>query len=182
MKEKLSGKIFHGEVYGHQFIAARSESNSEFHIPLIRSMFLKLNPESTIICDFGPGNNREVSFVLSEMDLALVVLKPVPEWKANLEAITEFAEKAGIPTGLILNSFEQNNSFLAGIQAYCAEHVIPLLGIIPYLDMPEHKTVFKNGKKGNRVEDSFASLFDKITKLAGVHSQIVTENLKIIIP
>ncbi len=178
MKEKLSGKIFHGHINGHQFIAALAESTTEFHIPLIRAIFGKLNTESTIICDFGPGNGNEVSAVLPGMDLALVALRPEPGWETHLEAMFGLTEKAGIKTGLILNSFEMNNTFLAGIQVYCAEHAVPMLGIIPYLDSPEYKSVFEKGKNGNSVDDLFTTLFDRIIKLAGVHSQVVTENLK----
>jgi MinD superfamily P-loop ATPase len=74
------------------------------------------------------------------MDIAAVILNPESGWEQNIATLRLNTENLNIPIGVILNKVKQGNSFSHEIEAYCMNHSIPLLGIIPFSNNLEDDT------------------------------------------
>ena len=127
----LSGKILQGRLGAHFFIAGKLEDEFEFQIPLIHALQDRLHPEALVICDFGPGTGISVSVGLSKMNIAVIILQPAADWERNLTAMLDMTGKINIPAGLILNKVNDDMLYVSEVKAFCSEHSIPLLGILP---------------------------------------------------
>ena len=132
MQEKLAGKILKGRIGQHSFVAGKLEEKSDFKMPLLKAVLDALDPEAATICDFEPGAGTPVSFCLAKMDIACVVVQPENDWERNLNSMFKLIKEAKIPAGVILNKIKSESAFVAEVKAYCTNHSIPLLGIIPF--------------------------------------------------
>jgi len=128
LQRRFSGKIVSGQIGDNFFIGGKLDKHSEFGIPLLNSLLQRLNRDANVICDFGPGTSHQVSFALSGMDLAVIVLNPEPDWKVNLHSMLEMTTRAGKTAGVILNNLNGDTTFIDEVRAYCTSHSVVLLG------------------------------------------------------
>lgn len=132
MKKRFAGKVLQAQFGRNSFIAGQSNKESEFNVPLVNALLARLRPDSTVICDFGPGNGTSVSKGLVKMDIAAIVVQPDSDWKKNLELMLNMVEKSNAAYGIILNNVKQENSFISEVQSYCSSLSIPLFGTVNY--------------------------------------------------
>ena len=122
----------HGCMGENLFLAGQLEETTDFQIPLLQALSDNLQKDSTVICDFGPGNGTDVSFGLKNMDLALMVLLPVPGWKQHLTSMLSLFENSSMRIGLIINKVKDETGIVSEIEVFCANHSLPFLGCIPF--------------------------------------------------
>jgi len=132
MKEKLAGRIWKGSFGQHLFIAGKLEEKSDFKMPLLKAMLNAIDAKVVAVCDFEPGCETSVSFCLEKMDIACILVQPDEDWERKCNTMIKQVEIAGIPAGIILNKINAGAAFVSDVKAFCANHSIPLLGIIPY--------------------------------------------------
>jgi MinD superfamily P-loop ATPase len=178
MQEKLSGKILQGRMNDHYFIAGQLTETSEFKIPLISALINRLNPETTVICDFEPGTGSSVSLGIAEMDVAAIVLNPGPGWEQNLDLMLAMVEKIGIPAGVILNKVKHESAFAGKVKAFCASHSLPLLGIIPFDKSLENGLDYTITFKPENVKKVFTEIWDGLFELLPTSIRMQKETLK----
>lgn len=160
--QKLSGKILKGEFGKHHFLVAQLTENSEFQLPLIKAMHERLLPEATVICDFGPGNGIQVSYGLEGIDFGLIVIRSEQNWKTNIEEMLTLLEKRNIPAGVIMNAVKQDTSFVKQVKKYCRDHSLALIGIIPFVNLPENEADIFRLDNNESTEYNFSNIWKTI--------------------
>ncbi|MEI6059329.1 MAG: 4Fe-4S dicluster domain-containing protein [Bacteroidota bacterium] len=132
LRDKICGTILKGSLGKHSFIAGCLDDTSGFEIPLINALLERLNPDLTVVCDFGPGTGSPVEAGLAGMDIALLVAQPGPGWETDMDLLLELIQKSHVDAGLILNKVIPGSEIIDDIRVYCTNHSFPLLGIIPF--------------------------------------------------
>lgn len=165
MKEKHVGKIIQSSLGQHQIIAGELDLESEFKIPLIKALLKRLNPEAICICDFEPGSDMAVKVALEEMDVAVIVLQNMPDWKQNLDDMLVLTNKNQTITGLIINKAEGGSAFSENVKAYCDTSSVHFLGIVPYLARLENSMDFNENHGSEIPNQPISEIWNAITKL-----------------
>ena len=164
MQDKLAGKLLKGRFGPHFFIAGKLEEKSDFKMPLLKAILNTLDPEAVAVCDFEPGADTPVSFCLEKMDIACILVQPDPDWERNLDKMLELVEKAKIPAGVILNKIKPETTFGAEVKAFCINHSIPLLGIIPYEKSIEDTDFFNKTDNPENAKYAFPEIWENLLK------------------
>ncbi len=170
MLQKLSGNIVEGRINGIPLIAGQLQESSQFYKPLIKALLERIKPDTTVICDFAPGNDGATGAGLQGMDLAIIVIEPEADWETKLAEMLKLANTAEIPSAVILNKVLDEHAIVEDIKAYCATHVIPLPGIIPLI--ADHNTGTVNPSVSNSTE-IFSEIWNNLSELLTV--QIIAQ-------
>jgi len=85
-----------------------------------------------LIMDGSPGIGCPVIASLTGTDLALVVTEPTPSGTHDMERIVELANHFKIRTACCINKYDLNHENSEGIEQWCRERSIPVVGKIPF--------------------------------------------------
>jgi MinD superfamily P-loop ATPase len=85
-----------------------------------------------LLMDGPPGIGCPVIASLSGADLALVVTEPTPSGIQDMERVADLARHFKIRTACAINKYDLNPENSAGIEAWCGERSIPVVGKIPF--------------------------------------------------
>ncbi len=164
MLEKPVGTISQAEFNSHLLISGQLDKQSEFEIPLVKALLSRLNPESTVLCDFGPGTGSSICTGLHKMDFAAIVLQPDRLWKENLEIMLEMIRKRPVQHGVILNKVSSDPEFAKEARSFCHRFSIPLLGLIPLNpDMKSGSITETIGNLGS-IDITFSEIWNRIAE------------------
>ncbi len=161
----------------NRFLAAEPEKNSGSGFQLVKALTERLDTESTTICDFGPGDDLQVSAGLAAMDLAVILVVPGNTWKTELETMQALAGKFALPLGIVVNKTLEDADVLNEIKAYCAIESIPLHGIIPFRKEPEFAVDYDLADNQPIASSGFQEIWENILLLAEKNMVIQNENL-----
>jgi MinD superfamily P-loop ATPase len=122
-----------------------------------------------ILSDGPPGIGCPVISALSGTDLAIIVTEPTVSGRHDLERVLELCKHFNIPAGVIINKCDLNQEQADGIEAYCREHHLSLIGKLPHLTefteaMIRGLTITEFSSNG--VRESVKTIWDNILKLA----------------
>ncbi len=85
-----------------------------------------------ILTDGSPGIGCPVIASLSRASLALIVAEPTLAAVSDLKRVQELTAYFDIPSGIVLNKANINESLGDEVEAFAKEKGLPLLGRIPY--------------------------------------------------
>jgi MinD superfamily P-loop ATPase len=85
-----------------------------------------------VLIDGPPGIGCPVIASLSGTDLALIVSEPTLSGRHDLERVIGTTRVFQIPTACCVNKADINPANAAGIEDWCREHGIPVLGRVPF--------------------------------------------------
>lgn len=88
--------------------------------------------ENIAIIDGSPGIGCPVIASISGVDLVLIVTEPSLSGISDLKRIVETAMGLNATLAVCINQWDVNEENTTGIEAYCREKQIPLVGKIPY--------------------------------------------------
>jgi len=165
LKTKPAGAIWKGEINGYPFIAGQLYETSDLILPLIQVLQNQIKDSGIVICDFCPGNSNLVSIGLQVNDIAVVIVKPEPEWKKNLNSMQEMVENRKARIAVIYNSsVDFDLDYENDVMGYCASHSILFLGIIPNLGIFNTTINDISSNKTKEVNDTFLKIWGKIVE------------------
>ena len=87
-----------------------------------------------ILTDGSPGIGCPVIASLSRASLALIVAEPTLAAVGDLKRVQELTAYFGIPSGIVLNKADINESLSGEIEDFAREKGLPLFGRIPYTE------------------------------------------------
>jgi len=87
-----------------------------------------------ILTDGSPGIGCPVIASLSRASLALIVAEPTLAAVGDLKRVQELTAYFGIPSGIVLNKADINESLSGEIEDFARENGLPLFGRIPYTE------------------------------------------------
>ncbi len=177
LRDKPAGRVYSGRLGANCFLAAEPDKNSRSGFQLVKALTERLDAESTCICDFGPGDDLQVSAGLAAMDLAVILIVPGNTWRKELETMQALAGKFALPLGIVVNKAIADADVLNEIKAYCAFESIPLHGIIPFRKEPEFAVDYDLADNQPIASSGFQEIWENILLLAEKNMVIQNENL-----
>jgi MinD superfamily P-loop ATPase len=127
-KERILGRIEHGEISGidlYQGILNVGESQA---IPVIKALKRKLQKNKTVIIDAPPGTSCPVIESINGSDYCLLVTEPTPFGLHDLKLAVEVVRHLRIPFGVIIN---RDGIGDMSVEQYCQAEHIPIVLKIP---------------------------------------------------
>jgi MinD superfamily P-loop ATPase len=109
--------------------------NSGKLVTTVRTEARNIAQESGIdllLTDGSPGIGCPVIASLSRANLALIVAEPTLAAVSDLKRVQELTAYFGIPSGIVVNKSDINDSMSAEIETFAREKELPFLGRIPY--------------------------------------------------
>ena len=88
--------------------------------------------QELILIDGPPAVGYAVASAISNTDIAVVVLEPVPSAINELNKSKKLAERYEVPVVCLLNKSDLNKEMTSQIRSFCMNHNIPLVGEIPF--------------------------------------------------
>lgn len=111
------------------------EENSGKLVAMVRAEAKQMAEQaglSRILIDGPPGIGCPVISSITGTSLALIVTEPTASGIHDLERIVQLARHFEIPSAVIVNKSDINESCTKAIEGYCRERGIPILGFLPY--------------------------------------------------
>jgi MinD superfamily P-loop ATPase len=150
------GPMMHAQLFA-------SEENSGKLVALLRSQ-AKENAKKIgmelILSDGPPGIGCPVISSLSGVSYAVLVTEPTPSGRHDLERVASLCTHFGVPAGVIINKSDLNQKECAGIESYCKDHYIDVIGELPFdavitraMVQAKAVTEFDSGTFSNRIRD-----------------------------
>lgn len=159
------GPMMHAQLFA-------SEENSGKLVALLRSRAKEKAKEigmELILSDGPPGIGCPVISSLSGVSYAILVTEPTPSGRHDLERVVSLCGHFGVPAGVIVNKSDLNPKECAGIERYCKDHHLELIGKLPFDPVITHAMVeakavteFDSSGFTNRIR----SLWGRICELA----------------
>lgn len=84
------------------------------------------------IIDGLPGIGCPVIAALGGVDMTLIVVEPSVSGISDMERIVKTAERFGTKLAVCINKFDTNPEQSTRIETYCAEHLLPIAGKVPF--------------------------------------------------
>ncbi|MGB7297391.1 MAG: ATP-binding protein [Candidatus Aminicenantales bacterium] len=138
METQAAGEWFISETKYGPFVHARlgiAEENSGKLVTEVRKkarQIAETEHRDLLIMDGAPGIGCPVIASLTGTDLALIVTEPTPSGRHDMERIVDLARHFKIRTACCINKFDLNPENSAGIERWCREQSIPVVGKIPF--------------------------------------------------
>jgi MinD superfamily P-loop ATPase len=138
MEPCVSGEWFVSATRFGPFVHARlgvAQENSGKLVTQVRKKAREIGERDgydLLIMDGSPGIGCPVIASLSGTDLALIVTEPTPSGVHDLERIAGLARHFKIRAVCAINKFDINPGNTEGIETWCVEQAIPLVGKIPF--------------------------------------------------
>ncbi|MDJ0990550.1 MAG: ATP-binding protein [Desulfobacterales bacterium] len=112
-----------------------AEENSGRLVTLLRREARTLAAErgrELMLADGPPGIGCPVIAALSGVDLVVIVTEPTVSGRHDLERVLELCRHFNVAAGVVINKCDLNREQADGIEAYCREHRLALLGKLPH--------------------------------------------------
>lgn len=150
------GPMMHAQLFA-------SEENSGKLVALLRTQ-AKENAKKIgmelILSDGPPGIGCPVISSLSGVSYAVLVTEPTPSGRHDLERVASLCTHFGVPAGVIINKSDLNPTECDGIETYCRDHHIDVIGELPFdpvitraMVQARAVTEFDSGAFSNRIRD-----------------------------
>jgi len=138
MEEQLAGHWFRSDSrYGPLFHAALrpAQENSGKLVTMVKQQARLLALDEgydLVIVDGPPGIGCPVISAASGADLALIVTEPTAAGVHDMERVLQTTEHFGVPALICVNKADLHPEGTAGIQEFCQQRGIQVVGQIPY--------------------------------------------------
>lgn len=138
MEPCVSGEWFISRTRFGPFVHARlgiAQENSGKLVTEVRRKAREIGEQNgcdILIMDGSPGIGCPVIASLSGTDLALVVTEPTPSGIHDMKRIIDLARHFKIRPVCAVNKFDLNAESSRQLEAWCAEHGVPVAGKIPF--------------------------------------------------
>ncbi len=165
MKEIHSGTIRHANIGKHSFISGSLAGLDVPGIPLICELKKRLNPQASVICDFGPGTDALIERGLEGMDIGVIIVIPGAEWEANLNTMLNMVHSKNLAAAVLMNKISADNQFVDMVSSFCTLNAIPLLGIVNFTKNIEDEP-FSLTPAVKKEESEFPGIWDRIIEMS----------------
>jgi len=122
------GTMAHAQLYP-------GEENSGKLVALLRSQARELAESEgagLILSDGPPGIGCPVISALSGTSMAVMVTEPTPSGIHDLERVVELCDYFKVPTSVIINKCDLNETIAGDIRTFCVNKKISVLGELPH--------------------------------------------------
>lgn len=164
--EKTCGQWFvSGSRYGTMVHAKLgiAEENSGKLVSTVRKKAKEIAEKENcdfVIIDGPPGIGCPVIAALTGTDFALIVTEPTVSGKHDLKRIIDLTRHFGIKTAVCINKYDINLRNTKGIEKFCKENKIEIIGKIPFDKIVVNAVVhgksvieFSDGKVTKAIKD-----------------------------
>ncbi len=149
--------MIHAKLYA-------AEENSGLLVSKLRKEARKIAEEKGfdyMICDGSPGIGCPVISSLTNTDLVVIVVEPTPSGIHDMERVISLCGYFGLKSVVIINKFDLNLSNTGGIEKFCKEQNIKVIGKLDY-----DEVFVKSMVKGKTiVEYSNSEISEKIKNI-----------------
>jgi MinD superfamily P-loop ATPase len=138
METQVSGEWYISKTKYGPFVHARlgiAEENSGKLVTEVRKKARQIAEDERrdlVIMDGAPGIGCPVIASLSGTDLTLVVTEPTPSGRHDMERIAGVARHFKVRTACCINKFDLNPENSDGIERWCREQSIPVVGKVAF--------------------------------------------------
>ncbi len=160
-KERVIGKIEHGQTNGIDFYHGILNVGEAQAIPVIKALKRKIDKKMNVIIDVPPGTSCPVIESISGSDYCILVTEPTPFGLHDLKLAVEVVRHMHIPFGVVINRDGIGDD---GVEVYCKKENIHVL-----LKIPERQKIALLYSKGIALADEayewkemFGLLFNRI--------------------
>lgn len=161
------GTMVHAQLFA-------GEENSGRLVTLLKQQARELAAEaaaSCILCDGAPGIGCPVISSLSGASLAVIITEPTPSGLHDLERVAELCGHFRIPTAVIINKYDLNESKADEIAALCETKGWTLVARLPHdgavtRAMVQRQTITEANDSGLGAQ--IREAWTKIARLAGI--------------
>ncbi|MDG6218167.1 MAG: ATP-binding protein [Candidatus Thermoplasmatota archaeon] len=127
-KERVIGKIDHGQSKNIDFYRGVLNVGESQAIPVIKALKRKIDKNKNVIIDVPPGTSCPVIESISGSDYCILVTEPTPFGLHDLKLAVEVVKHLNIPFGVIINRDGVGDD---RVQVHCLKQHIPVLLKIP---------------------------------------------------
>ncbi len=160
-RERVIGKIEHGQTKGIDFYHGLLNVGEAQAIPVIKALKRKIDKKMNVIIDVPPGTSCPVIESISGSDYCVLVTEPTPFGLHDLKLAVEVVRHMHIPFGVVINRDGIGDN---GVEVYCKKESIPVL-----LKIPERQKIALLYSKGialaneaHEWKEMFGLLFNRI--------------------
>ena len=151
------------------------EENSGKLVALLRTKARELAASegaSMILADGPPGIGCPVISALSGTNLAVMVTEPTPSGIHDLERVVELCDYFKIPTSVIINKCDLNETIAGDIRTFCDKKGICVLGELPHdpdfvnaMVQARAITEFSQGPTSRKLREAWQKLLQQAAEL-----------------
>jgi len=127
-KERVIGRIEHGQSNGIDFYHGLLNVGEAQVIPLIKGLKNKINKNKIVLIDVPPGTSCPVIESINGSDYCILVTEPTPFGLHDLKLAVEIIKHQYIPFGVVINRDGIGDK---EVEIYCQQNRIPILLKIP---------------------------------------------------
>jgi len=139
-KERVIGRIEHGQTKGIDFYHGILNLGEAQAIPVIKALKRKIDKNKDVILDVPPGTSCPVIESITGSDYCILVTEPTPFGLHDLKLAVEVVRHLSIPFGVVINRDGIGDE---RVEMYCQKENIPVL-----LKIPERKKIALLYSKG----------------------------------
>lgn len=139
-KERVIGRIEHGQTKGIDFYHGILNLGEAQAIPVIKALKRKIDKNKDVILDVPPGTSCPVIESITGSDYCILVTEPTPFGLHDLKLAVEVVRHLSIPFGVVINRDGIGDE---RVEMYCQKENIPVL-----LKIPEWKKIALLYSKG----------------------------------
>jgi len=168
--ETSSGPLFHAHLFAGQ-------ENSGKLVTLVKQQGRRLASDADaqlLLVDGPPGIGCPVIAASAGTDLALLVAEPTVAGVHGLERVLSTTAHFGVPSLVIINKADLNETRSEALAGFCAESGIELLGRIPYDTMVTEAMVQGQpvtAYADNAVSDALRDIWERVRARLDTASQ-----------
>ncbi len=144
-KERVVGRIEHGQTKGIDFYHGLLNVGEAQAIPVIKALKRKIDKNKNVIIDVPPGTSCPVIESISGSDYCVLVTEPTPFGLHDLKLAVEVVRHLRIPFGIIINRDGIGDN---RVEVYCKKERFPVL-----LKIPERQKIALLYSKGIALAD-----------------------------
>jgi MinD superfamily P-loop ATPase len=122
------GTIRTGDWRGVSVVTGRLAVGEAKSPPLIEAVRQALPKAGLVIVDSPPGTSCPLVSSIRDADLVVLVTEPTPFGMHDLKLAVQVVRRLTLPFGVVINRTDEGN---AGVEEYCIEENIVVLGRIP---------------------------------------------------
>ncbi len=111
------------------------------------------------VIDCPPGSGCSVLESVAGSDFCLMVVEPTAFGFHNFRMIEQIPKQLGIPCAVVIN---KDGEPYAPLEAYCAEHSVPILARIPYRE--DLTVILSEGTLAVKADRELARLFEQLLR------------------
>ncbi len=160
-KERVIGKIEHGQTKSIDFYHGLLNVGEAQAIPVIKALKRKIDKKKNVIIDVPPGTSCPVIESINGSDYCVLVTEPTPFGLHDLKLAVDVVRHMHIPFGIVINRDGIGDN---RVEVYCQKKNIPVI-----LKIPERQKIALLYSKGialaneaHEWKEMFGLLFNRI--------------------